>query len=101
VEERAKVGAVDEFHGEKERAVFGGFQIATVDDIVVANLAQHTDFAEEARGEGLVAAQLGREKLEGAGLVHENVLGEIYGSHAALSKLASDAVALVDDQARL
>jgi hypothetical protein len=46
-------------------------------------------------------AQLGREEFECAGLVHEDVLGEIDGSHAALAELADDAIALVDDHARL
>jgi hypothetical protein len=101
VEEGAEVGAFDEFHGEEERAVFSGFQIAAVNDVVVANLTEHADFAQEAVGEGLVAAQLRGEKFEGAGLVHEDVLGKVDGSHAALAEFADDEVALMNDHARL
>jgi len=96
-EEGAEVGAVYELHGEEETAVFGGFEVAAVHNIRMANLAEGADFAQEAGGKGSILAQLGGEKFQGAGLVHEGVLGEIDGAHSALAELAHDAVAVVDD----
>ena len=46
-------------------------------------------------------AQFGRQEFQGARLVHERVLGEIDGAHAALAQLADDAVTVVDDHPRL
>jgi hypothetical protein len=99
-EEGPQVGAVDKLHGEEEGAVFGGFEVAAIYDILMANLAEGADFAQETGGEGLILAQLGGEELQGAGLVHEGVLGEIDCAHAALAELAHDAIAVMDDHAR-
>jgi hypothetical protein len=101
VEKCSEVGAVDKLHGEEERVVFGAFQVAAVYDILVAHVAQRPHLAQEAAGEGLVAAQFGREEFEGAGLVHEDALGEIDRAHAALAEFADDAITVVDDHARL
>src|ERR1035438_1262762 len=100
-EEGAEVGAFYELHGEEEGAVFGGFEVAAIDDIGMANLAEGAHLAQETCGEGLVLAQFGGEEFQGAGLVHEGVLGEVDGAHAALAQLAHDAVTVVDDHARL
>lgn len=97
----AEVGAVDELHGEKEGAVFGGFEVTAIDDIGMANLAEGADFAQEAGSEGSILTQLGGEELQGARLVHEGVLGQIDGAHTALAELAHDAVAVMDDHAGL
>jgi hypothetical protein len=75
VEEGAQVGAVNEFHGKEKAVILGGFQVSAIDDVATVNLAQRANLAQEAAGEGLVAAQFRREKLEGARLVHVNVLG--------------------------
>jgi hypothetical protein len=100
-EEGSEVGAVYVLHGEEEGAILGRLQVARIDYVFMANLAEGADLAQEAGGEGFIVAQLGREELEGLRLVHERVLGEIDGSHAALAELADDAIALVDDHARL
>jgi hypothetical protein len=67
----------------------------------MANLAEGADLTQEAGGEGFIVAQLRREELEGLRFVHERVLGEINGSHAALAELADDAVGVADDHAGL
>src|ERR1039458_9196361 len=100
VEEGTEVGGVYEFHGEEEGSILGWLQVARVNYIFMANLAQGADLAQEAGGEGLILAQFGREELEGLRFVHERVLGEINGSHAALAELADDAIGVADDHAR-
>ena len=67
----------------------------------MANLAEGADFAQEAGSEGSILAQLGGEEIQGAGLVHEGVLGQIDCAHTALAELAYDAVAVMDDHAGL
>ncbi len=101
VEEGSEVGAVNELHGEEEGSILGWLQISRVYYIFMPNLAQGADFAQEAGGEGLVVAQIAGQKFEGLRLVHERVLGEIDGSHAALAELADDAVGVADDHAGL
>ena len=51
----SEVGAIYELHGEEEGSILGRLQVARIDHIFVANLAQGADLAQEAGGEGLIA----------------------------------------------
>src|SRR5690606_24757547 len=65
-------------------------------DAVVPDLRRGADLAQKALPRGLVLADVGKEDLEGDGLLAEVVLRLVDLAHPALGDLAHDAVTTTD-----
>ena len=101
VENGLQVGPVDIFHGHKGSFILGILQVARMDDIAGADLAQGVQLMTEAGGEGFVQDQLQRQEPEGAQLVQEDMVGQVDRAEAALAQLMDDAVGFLEQPAGL
>ena len=94
-----EVHAVEELHGEEDRARRGLAEVGDVDDVLVADLRGRLGLLHEARDQVGLAREVFRQDLERDLLLDEDVLGEVDDAHAAFAELADDAVAIGDGRA--